>query len=31
MSSGIYFYSIEASSADGKQNNREVRKMLLLK
>jgi subtilisin family serine protease len=31
LSSGIYFYSIEASGIDGKGNFKEVRKMLLLK
>jgi hypothetical protein len=31
LSSGIYFYSIEASPVDGSQSFKEVRKMLLLK
>jgi hypothetical protein len=31
LSSGIYFYSIEASQTDGARDFREVRKMLLLK
>ena len=31
LSSGIYFYSIEASAVDGSDNFKEVRKMMLLK
>lgn len=31
ISSGIYFYSVEASSLDGKQNFRAAKKMILLK
>jgi hypothetical protein len=31
LSSGIYFYSIEAGSANGKDNFRSVKKMMLLK
>ena len=31
LASGVYFYSIEVNSTNGKQNFRETRKMLLLK
>lgn len=31
ISSGVYFYSVTATSIDGKQNFRETKKMLLLK
>jgi hypothetical protein len=31
LASGVYFYSLEANSTDGKQNFRETKKMLLLK
>lgn len=31
LSSGMYFYTIQANSADGKQSFRETKKMLLLK
>jgi len=31
LSSGVYFYSINAESADGKQSFRKTQKMLLMK
>ena len=31
LSSGIYFYSINAASVDGKQNFRATKKMIVLK